>query len=310
MRQHAVIMAMLGVVVVWALTACASETSSPDATTGGGAGMGGSAAVGGGGSGGAAADGGGGSGGLALGSSIAVEVESSRGVTVKTVFISPSSPAKRAVILLEGGEGKVNIGGSADSPVINSQGFLARSAQALADEGLLVALMDAPSDFADGLTLAYRTSADQATDVAAVVAWLQSKVSVPIWVLGMSVGTYSATNTAIRLGDEIDGYGVCSASTQPGGAAPHPNGILDLQLDQITVPSLVFGHQEDKCPGTPSSGVAKIVAALSNAKSVTDKIFTGGDPPKSSDCGPLAPHGYFGIESEVIPFVAKTIEAN
>ncbi len=299
------------VAVAWVQGACGSETTSPDGNAGGATSTAGTTAIGGGGSGGLAADGGGGSGGIALGSSIAVEVESSRGVTVKTVFIFPSSPATRAVILLEGGDGKVNIGGTADKPVIDSQGFLARSAQALADEGLLVALLDAPSDFSsDGLTLAYRTSADQATDVEAVVDWLNAKASVPIWVLGMSIGTYSATNTAIRLGGKLSGYGVCSASTQPGGAAPYPNGILDLQMDQIAVPALVIGHQDDKCPGTPSTGVAKVVAALSNAKSVTNQIFTGGDPPKSPDCGPLAPHGYYGIEAEVIAFVAKTIETN
>jgi len=268
---------------------------------------GGSSAVGG--AGGSGGPGGAGGAGLAPGTSALVEVQSPRGVTLKTVVIAPSPVATMAVILLEGGDGKVNFTGTADQPVIDSSGFLARNATAFSTQGLLVAIVDVPSDYAtSGIDVAYRTSAEQAQDVGAVIDWLDSQIDVPIWVLGMSAASYSATNSAIRLGSELDGYGVCSGSTQPGGSGPYPNGILDLQMDQIAVPSIVIGHQDDACPGTPATGVPLIVAALTGAPKVSHKIFTGGDPPVSSPCGPLAPHGYYGIDSEVVTYLANTMK--
>jgi len=114
----------------------------------------------------------------------------------------------------------------------------------------------------------------------------------------MSFGTFSATNSAIRLNGVLDGFAVCSASTAPAGG-PLPNGILDMDLVQITMPALVVGHQDDACPGTPASGVAAVAAGLTSAAPVSQRVFTGGSPPMSQECGPKSPHGYFGIDDQV-----------
>jgi hypothetical protein len=128
----------------------------------------------------------------------------------------------------------------------------------------------------------------------------------------MSVGSYSSTNSAIRLQTKIDGYAVCSASTQPPSgkiAKTNPNGIIDMGLDKIKVPSVAIGHQDDACPGTPFTGVAKIEVALSNAASVATKIFVGGNPPQSGACGPLSPHGYYGIDQQVVTYLAQQFKS-
>jgi len=241
--------------------------------------------------------------GIALGSRSVVTIDSPRGASLETVIISPNAAPSAALILLEGGDGLITLGGNADDPQIQSQGFLARNADLFAAKGLLVALVGAPSDHSGGIEIAYRISEDQSTDVAAVITWLDARVSLPIWVLGMSLGSYSVSNTAIRLGGMLDGYAVCSASTAPPGG-PRPNGILDLALDQITVPAVVVGHMDDACPGTPSSGVARIADALTASPMVSQRVFTGGDPAQSGPCGPLAPHGYLGIEDEVVTYMA------
>ena len=87
-----------------------------------------------------------------------------------------------------------------------------------------------------------------------------------------------------------------------------PNGILDMELDQIAMPALVVGHQDDACPGTPASGVAAIADALTSAGLVTQRVFTGGSPPMSQPCGPKSPHGYFGIDDEVVTYMAGVMQ--
>ena len=235
-----------------------------------------------------------------------VDIRSSRGETLPVVIISPSVLPRAAVVLLEGGDGIVTVVGSSEGPVIQSEGFLARNADMFASKGLLVALVGVPSDQENGIDLDYRISSRQSDDVAAVVDWIDARASLPVWVLGMSLGSYSAANSAIRLNDVVDGFAVCSASTTPTGG-PLPGGILDLGLAEIVVPSLVVGHEGDTCPGTPPTGVAAIAGALTSSESVTQKVFGGGMPAPSPPCGPQSPHGYFGIDEEVVPFMASTM---
>jgi hypothetical protein len=237
------------------------------------------------------------------GARFVVDIVSARGETLKTVIIAPDTAAEAAVILLEGDDGTILLGGTTDAPDIQSEGFLARNADAFASEGLLVALVGVPSDYPAGVDINYRISVQQSDDVAAVVAWIDARKSIPVWVLGMSLGTYSATNSAIRLNGVVDGFAVCSASTAPTGGSL-PNGILDMNIAQIGVPALVVGHQDDACPGTPATGVTAIAAGLTSAASVTQKIFTGGSPPESQPCGSKSPHGYFGIDQQVVAYMA------
>lgn len=245
--------------------------------------------------------------GIAAGARFWVDITSARSVTLRTVVIAPDGPPTAAVILLEGGDGVINLGGTAESPQIESAGFLARNADLFAARGLLVALPGAPSDHTGGVDIGYRISEEQSEDVAAVVDWIDARVALPVWVLGMSLGSYSATNSAIRLNSSIDGFALCSASTAPPNS-PQPEGILNMDLEDITMPALIVGHAGDQCAGTPPEGVASIASALTTADPIVQRIFTGGEDPLSGPCGPLAPHGYYGIEDDVITFMACVID--
>jgi hypothetical protein len=247
--------------------------------------------------------------GILPGARFLVDITSARSVTLPTVVIAPKSPPTAAVILLEGDVGVINLGGTPENPEIESQGFLARNADLFASGGLLVALVGAPSDYEEGIDLGYRVSAEQSEDVAAVIDWIDDRVSLPVWVLGMSLGSYSATNSAIRLNRSLDGYAVCSASTAPTGGPLAGGGILLMPgFAEISMPALVVGHAGDECPGTPSAGVALIAEALTGASPIAQRVFTGGSPrPEASSCGPVSHHGYYGIEDEVVTYMACII---
>jgi hypothetical protein len=136
-----------------------------------------------------------------------VDIESDRAVTLATLMLDPETSAPAVVILLEGGDGLLTFTGPDTAPVVNNNGFLARNAVAFAAQGLAVALVNTPSDRPTGIDLTCRISADQSQDIDAVVQWVRGRTSVPVWVMGMSLGSYSATNTAIRLINPVDGRG-------------------------------------------------------------------------------------------------------
>jgi hypothetical protein len=91
--------------------------------------------------------------GIVPGARFVVDITSARSVTLPTVILAPSRPPTAAVILLEGGDGVIRLGGTPDDPEILGAGFLARNADLFASRGLLVALVGAPSDRSDGVDL-------------------------------------------------------------------------------------------------------------------------------------------------------------
>ena len=248
-------------------------------------------------------------------SSKLVKLETRPGVELKFIIIKPTNPVA-SVILLEGGPGVLQLGSGAS--VGRDKGFLSRTRKEFAESGLMVALVDKPSD-REELWANFRMGSEHAQDLKAVVSHLKSEADVPIWLVGMSMGTFSAPNGAIRLKEEIDGLVLVSSVTKSSKKwkkiyDSHPNAILDMDLDQITVPALIVHHRDDKCDGCPPSGAEKIREALVNSKKAELIYFSGGKKPASGDlgkpCQPLSAHGYYGIEEKVIPAIVDFIKAN
>jgi len=93
------------------------------------------------------------------------------GVTQAFILVQSRGAPVASVILFAGGNGllalgsgKVGLGGN----------FLVRNRARFASEGLLVAVMDAPSDHPSGLD-GFRTSAAHADDIRAVIAALKQE---------------------------------------------------------------------------------------------------------------------------------------
>ena len=60
-----------------------------------------------------------------------------------------------------------------------------------------VAVIDAPSDHQDGMNAIFRMSGGHAADIGTVAAWLKKEAGVPVWLVGTSMGTFSAAGGAI-----------------------------------------------------------------------------------------------------------------
>jgi hypothetical protein len=216
------------------------------------------------------------------------------------------------VILFAGGNGILNLSPAGAIGTDLALNFLIRSRQLFAREGLAVAAVDVASDRRGGLNGDIRLSQQHAQDIARVIASLRSRMGVPVWLAGTSSGTISAAGVAARLGGAPAGpNGVVLTSTQSTlvtGLCGRT--VYFAQLSAIRVPVLALSHSRDGCPCSPGSAEAgaKLMAALGGAPAKEHRAFSGGSPPLSTGpCLARTPHGFLGLEGEVVKAIARWI---
>jgi len=159
-----------------------------------------------------------------------VKIETRNDITLQFLLISPQNPVA-SIILLAGNNGKLELSrrfGSISFGWLKGD-FLVRNREEFAQRGLLVAVIDAPSDkqkggrkitgglneFTKGDGI-FRMSGEHAQDIKSVVSFLKNKAKVPIWLISTSMGTISATNAAIRIKNGINGLVLTSSKTKSG----------------------------------------------------------------------------------------------
>ena len=221
------------------------------------------------------------------------------GVTQNLELIEPDH-AVACAILFAGGHGVLGISEvNGEVRYGREINFLVRSRMAFAAHGLIVAVVDAPSDRSgdNGMLSGFRCSAEHVTDVDAVVAHLHDISGLLVWLVGTSRGTESAAHAAICGRAGIRGLVLTSsvAVTDAKGMS-----LTEMPLGAITVPTQVLAHRDDACPVTPPQGAKEIADKLTGAPKVDLAYFSGGAEPESGPCDPLCPHGFFGIEPAVI----------
>ena len=240
-----------------------------------------------------------------------VSIKTPRGATQKFILIKPENPVA-AVILFAGGKGALGLK-SASAMGWGAGNFLVRSREKFAGNELMVAVIDAPSDHGDSMSAIFRMSKAHADDIAAVATFLKKEKNVPVWLVGTSMGTFSAANGAIG-GQNIDGLVLTSTITRSKPdwkiASSHRDGVGSMALGKITVPTLIVSHRKDGCDITPPSDAAKLQSRLTKAAKVEVVLLDGGSPPQSEPCEAKAQHGFLGIEGQTVGTVAKFIKAN
>ncbi len=245
-----------------------------------------------------------------VGAPTLVSIQTPRGATQAFILIKVANPVA-SVILFTGGHGALGLK-SASSMKWGTEGFLVRFRDKFADHNFTVAVVDAPSDQQHGMTTMFRMSGAHAGDIGAVAAYLKKQASLPVWLVGTSMGTFSAARGAIAA-KGIDGLVLTSTITRAMEgtlAKSHPDGVASMALREITIPTLIVSHRKDACKITPASDAQKLRKRLTKASKVGFALLDGGDPPFSDPCGAKAHHGYFGIEAEAVDTIAKFISDN
>lgn len=229
-----------------------------------------------------------------------VDIPTRPGVTQRLLVAAPPEP-KATLVLLAGGHGGLQIFPNG-SMRYGDRIFLVRSRQLFVEQGLAVAVVDTPSDrqvppFLRG----FRQSPEHVADLKATISWLRETFKAPVWLVGTSRGTQSAAHVTSELSGAIGPDGLVLTSTVLVDTEETP--VLAMALDKIKVPVLVAHHERDACAECPFSEVATLMDRFPSASKKHLLVFTGGNT-KGPACGPLAYHGFNGIEHEVARQVA------
>jgi len=238
-----------------------------------------------------------------------VSITTPRGAKQAFILIKPDKPTA-SVILFAGGHGALGLR-SATAMRWGAGNFLVRTREMFARHDLLVAVVDAPSDRQEGMNGIFRMGAAHAADIGAVAAHLKKVADVPVWLVGTSMGTFSAAGGAIAA-KGIDGLVLTSTITRAKPdwkiAGSHPHGVASMPLAKIKVPTLIVSHRKDGCDITPAVDAPKLKSRLTSAAKVDVALFDGGAPPQSEPCEAKSQHGFLGIESSVVDAIAKYVK--
>jgi pimeloyl-ACP methyl ester carboxylesterase len=226
-----------------------------------------------------------------------VKIDTRPGVTV-SFYLMKRDGAKASVVLLPGGGGGIGL----KDGIPASNNFLVRSRDHFAANGFNVAVVGKPSDKND-LDGSARISPEHVEDLRRVVAYLKKDAGVPVWIVGTSMGTISATAVATKVGtEEVGGIVLTSSITQKRiGAVPEQN------LEAIRLPVLIVHHEFDECKLCVPTEVAQIFRGLKNSPVKKEVYLKGGANPTGNPCEALHWHGFIGMENEVVDTISAWI---
>jgi len=233
-----------------------------------------------------------------------VDIPTRPGVTQRMVVLGPEKP-KAAVVLFPGGHGGLQIS-SSGSFTWGQGNFLVRSRQLFGSNGLMVAVVDAPSDRQNPPYLGgFRQQPEHIADIKVVIAWLKQQADIPVWLVGTSRGTQSAAFIATHLALADGGPdGVVLTSTILADKKTRP--VPKMPLDKIQVPTLVVHHKHDGCELCKYADLPQVMDKLTAVPRKELLTFEGGKT-QGNPCEAMAYHGFNGIEQEVVTKIAEWI---
>jgi dienelactone hydrolase len=241
----------------------------------------------------------------------------SRGKSIPALLLRPEGEARAAVILFAGGHGRLDI---APSGAIGQLGGnqLVRTRELYRRAGLLTLVPDLAPDMkqgASGVLNRYRASRAYADDMGAMVAYLRGLGARRVVVVGTSRGTLSIANGVSRLKGagayRPDAQVLTSGFWKVGSAA---EGFTVWKLagqgnaGSMNLPALLVWHKDDTCAYTLPADIPSFGRWLEGGGAkVTLKEFTGGPPAQSDVCQARAPHGFLGLDAEVVAAIADWV---
>ncbi len=219
-------------------------------------------------------------------------------VTVSYWYM-PREGATATLLLLPGGAGGLGLRDGQPQ----SGNFLLRSRELFAAQGFNVAAVGRPSDVAD-LDTGFRASAAHVEDLKRVVDDLRTRSTLPIWLVGTSRGTVSATAAAIALGPErLAGIVLASSVT-----AYKLRGAVPTQaLEAIRLPVLVLHHEKDACWSCAPHEVPLILKGLTKAPVKKLLWAREGGSPRGDPCEAFHWHGFIGMEAQAVESIARWV---
>lgn len=231
-----------------------------------------------------------------------LEVDTRQDIEVPVFYIR-NDGASATVVLLSGGQGGM---GQIVEGQPTSKNFLVRSRQYFAEAGLNVAVLGLPVNKKTGhQDFPNRLSPEHLQDIRKVVEYFRAETGLPVWLVGTSRGTVSATAAAIDFGNELLGGVVLTSSIvsyKETGAVPRQD------LHKIQIPVLVLHHENDLCAVCAPYETPNIIKGLKNAPIKKLTMVSGGEMPTGNPCEALHYHGFIGIEKTTVEIISTWIK--
>jgi dienelactone hydrolase len=237
-------------------------------------------------------------------------------VKLKVLVIEPEKP-DTVLVLYAGGLGKLDLSSTFGIITIGNKwykdDFMVRVREKFVERGFAVALPDSPSDHPDGIGARQRTSEVHSREIQDFVSYLKKRYNLPVWIAGISAGSFTVANAGITQEGQINGVIFSSSivkSDPKWKVEKCPDGVMNMELSSIKIPVFIAAHKEDGCEWTPPDGAELIRKALTSAPKVEVKYYSGGSRPISEPCFALSQHGFYGIEDQVIADIVAFIRSN
>jgi hypothetical protein len=173
-------------------------------------------------------------GGVARAQGQAVDVPTRAGVTT-SVYWAEAPGARATVLLFPGGDGGF---GRVEGGRATGRNFLVRAVPLFLARGMNVAVFGRPSDKPE-LDYADRVAEPHLADVERVLEHLRTRSGAPVWLVGTSRGSVSATAAAIRLQGRVAG----------AGGAPRAGRLPDLRAGRRARHPARPGERGRQAPG-------------------------------------------------------------
>lgn len=226
-----------------------------------------------------------------------------RGSIQRVLVDVPVNPVG-SVVLLAGGPGVLNID---EAGKINrlSGNQLVRSRAFYIRAGFATAVPDIASDLKD--TQNYRgNGATHGRDIAAVIAHMRA-IKGPVALVATSRGALSAATVMLRQSDTLPDAlvitsGVLRGPSSSAEAMGNPAGIK--------VPVLLIAHQDDTCRVTLPSDMAGYASRLTGSPRVDTIMMSGGSALQGDPCEAYGPHGFAGLDQQVVDAITNWLKAN
>lgn len=216
------------------------------------------------------------------------------------LLLAPKSRAVAAVVMFSGGDGRIGIG--ADGAIARQGNFLIRTKDKWLARGFLFVAVDAAA--ARSRTRGDRVGPANQRAIAEIVRLVRQRTTAPIWLVGTSAGAPAALAGAATLPPESVAGAVISSPVSVPGLR---DSVFDAALAQVNVPVLIQIDQDDSCRLSPPGNAATIKAALTSAPVAEIQTFSGGEAARSPPCEAFSPHGFLGIEDQVVNAAADWI---
>ena len=205
-----------------------------------------------------------------------------------------------AAILFPGGNGLIRLRNEGGRIRFGEGNFLVRTRQMFVERGIVTAVVDAPSDRLQGMNDEFRFGDKHAADMKRVSEELKRRFpGVPVFLVGTSRGTISASAIGGTPGEGITGVVLTSTLTLSGGN--QGPGLSKFDYSRIKIPVLLVHHAEDGCFVSPYSEARK----LAETRKYPLITVNGGKPPTSEPCEAFSTHGYLGKEKETVEAIVN-----